>query len=95
MKYYSTRDHAARYTLKQTAFMGLAPDGGLFMPERIPTVDKDRVLELSEGSFADLAEYIAGLFFGEDLSPQQIRRIVEGAYRFPVPLRHIGTTSTP
>lgn len=60
MKYYSTQDHAARYTLKQAAFMGLAPDGGLFMPERIPTVDKDRVLELSEGSFADLAEYIAG-----------------------------------
>ncbi len=90
MKYYSTRDHAARYTLKQAAFMGLAPDGGLFMPERIPTVDKDRVLELSEGSFAGLAEYIAGLFFGEDLSLQQIRRIVEGAYRFPVPLRYIG-----
>ena len=90
MKYYSTRDHAARYTLKQAAFMGLAPDGGLFMPERIPAVDKDRVLELSEGSFAGLAEYIAGLFFGEDLSLQQIRRIVEGAYRFPVPLRHIG-----
>ena len=41
MKYYSTRDHGRRhpYGLSEAAFMGLAPDGGLFVPERIPQVD--------------------------------------------------------
>ena len=90
MKYYSTREKTARYSLKEAAFMGLAPDGGLFMPETVPTVDVDRVLGLSVGTFADVARYIAELFFSDDLSAAQINRIVEGAYGFPVPLKHLG-----
>ena len=41
MVYYSTRDKERLhpYSLKEAAFMGLAPDGGLFVPERIPAVD--------------------------------------------------------
>lgn len=90
MKYYSTKDKSARYSLKEAAFMGLAPDGGLFMPEAIPAADMDRVKELSDGSFADVARYVAGLFFGHDLSAGQIDRIVEAAYGFPVPLKRLG-----
>ena len=38
MKFYSTRDRERKQacTLREAAMMGLAPDGGLFVPERIP-----------------------------------------------------------
>ena len=40
MKFYSTRDTSKKlFPLDQAAFLGLAPDGGLFVPERIPKVD--------------------------------------------------------
>ena len=90
MKYYSTRDKSARYSLRQAAFLGLAPDGGLFMPQVIPTADMERIRALSEESFAAVARYVAGLFFSGDLSDGQLDRIVEDAYGFDVPLRHLG-----
>lgn len=90
MKYYSTRDRSARFSLKEAAFRGLAPDGGLFMPESIPQADLNEICALSERSFAHVARYIAGLFFGEDLSPHQLDAIVEGAYGFDIPLKHLG-----
>ena len=53
MEYYSTRDASLRCSLKEAAIMGLAPDGGLFMPERIPSADLDEVM--SCGTFLLIA----------------------------------------
>ena len=41
MKYFSTRDKDRKhgFSLRQAAFMGLAPDGGLFIPEYIPKAE--------------------------------------------------------
>ena len=41
MKWYSTRDQKREHgqSLREAVMMGLAPDGGLFVPERIPQAD--------------------------------------------------------
>jgi len=41
MKYYSTKDKACAraFSLREAVQAGLAPDGGLFVPERIPQAD--------------------------------------------------------
>ena len=66
MKYFSTRDCSHELVaLADAAFMGLARDGGLFMPERIPQVDMQRVEALAAQSYADMALYLAKLLFDE------------------------------
>lgn len=92
MKYYSTRDleRAHGYSLREAAMMGLAPDGRLFVPERIPQVDMARVERLCAESYAALAGYLAGLFFGEELDPQELQPALDALYDFPVPLRMVG-----
>ena len=56
MKYYSTRDRSrAGVALADAAFMGLAADGGLFLPERIPQVDMAKVEALAKQPYADMA----------------------------------------
>ncbi len=85
MKYITTRSADKTYSLKQAAFMGLAPDGGLFMPAAIPQVDLKQVNERAKSSFADMAEYLAGLFFEGDL-----QAVVKEAFDFPVPLKNVG-----
>lgn len=89
MRYFSTRDasKSAMFSLKEAAFAGLAPDGGLFLPERIPQADMDKVCSLAAKSYADLALYLAGLFFGEDIPGEQLEAMVRRAYDFPCPLR--------
>lgn len=38
MKYISTRNNSVYYDFKQVLFRGFAPDGGLFVPNELPTV---------------------------------------------------------
>ena len=70
--------------------MGLAPDGGLFVPERIPQADMALAERLAGESYAALAGYLAGLFFGGDFDSQAVQRELDGLYDFPVPLRVVG-----
>lgn len=92
MNYYSTRDHARAhgYSLREAAMMGLAPDGGLFVPERIPQADMSRVEELAGESYAALAGYLAGLFFGGEFDAGTLQQSLDSLYDFPVPLRMVG-----
>lgn len=92
MKYISARTPQKAYSLREAAFLGLSPDGGLFMPERIPQVSPDVVRELSVESYHALAAYLAGLFFGDELSPGQIEQAVGRAYDFSPRLTNVGDT---
>ena len=76
MNYYSTRDweRAHGCSLREAAMMGLAPDGGLFVPERIPQADMALAERLAGESYAALAGYLAGLFFGGDFDSQAVQR---------------------
>ncbi len=90
MIYYSTRDkgHECPFSLKDAAFAGLAPDGGLFVPESIPHVDMDKVMSLAEKSYADMAVYLAQTVF-DDIPAEDMDRLVRDAYDFPVKLNSI------
>ena len=89
MKYYSTRDNLQKkVALADAAFMGLAEDGGLFMPERIPQVDMKRVETLAAQSYADMALYLAQQLF-DDVSAEDVERVVREAYDFPIELKQL------
>ena len=92
MNWYSTRDqkHDDGLSLREAVMRGLAPDGGLFVPERIPQVDLDEARRRAEQSYASLAGYLAGLFFDGDFDPQLLAREMEALYDFEVPLRRVG-----
>lgn len=91
MRYISTRDKERRsYSLRDAVWMGLAPDGGLFVPERIPQVDMSVVMEKAERSFADLACYLAALFLDGEVEEQKWREAVKAVFDFPVVLKCLG-----
>ena len=67
--------------------MGLAPDGGLFMPETIPSVDLDKAM--SYGTFPEMAAYLASFFFDE-YSCEELLEMTSRAFSFDVPLAQVG-----
>ena len=90
MKYFSTRDKSQKcFALVDAAFMGLAPDGGLFLPERVPQIDMARVEELAAVSYADMAIYLAQSIF-DDVDAAALERVVRDAYDFPIEMRELG-----
>ena len=88
MIYHSTRNKDYIADSAQAVLEGLAPDGGLFMPERIPMVDMAMVETEAEKSYADMALYLAGLLF-EDVPTADLERVVRDAYDFPIELNQL------
>ena len=77
MRYISTRGQCAPVGFKTAVMAGLAPDGGLFLPERIP--DARRMLTKWSGlTYQELAFEIMRLFC--DVPPGSLRKIVNKSY---------------
>ncbi|HCI31589.1 MAG TPA: threonine synthase, partial [Psychrobacter sp.] len=55
MKYISTRGQTAPMDFSDVLLMGLAPDGGLMLPEHYPTVDNAVLDEWRTLSYPELA----------------------------------------
>jgi threonine synthase len=89
MKYYSTSGSSHSYSLKEAVLNGLPEDGGLFMPERIPSLQKEFFDNIEHHTFKDIALEISTAFLQEDLPGDVIYKIVSDAITFPVPVKQI------
>ena len=87
MDFVSTRvPDGPRVSLRRAVLDGLAPDGGLYVPTAIPALDPDRVDGLADLSFHDLGVALARGYVSDELTEADLRRIVERALDFPIPL---------
>ena len=83
MRYLSTRGAPERPTFGEILLAGLAPDGGLFLPERYPVVDASTLASwrstLADQGYAALAAEVLGLFI-DDIPTPDLRQLCEDAY---------------
>ena len=89
MKFYSTKNNAARFGFEDAVKSGMAPDGGLFMPERIQKLPSDFWRTFDKKSFQELAVDIALHFLTDSISISDLRKIIERAIVFDAPLIRI------
>ncbi len=83
MKYLSTRGHAGRLGFSDILLEGLAPDGGLYLPETYPQID-DAALTRLRGvlagqGYAALAFEILSLYI-DDIPATDLKRLCEKTY---------------
>ena len=83
MKFVSTRGKADATTLSEAIRNGAAPDGGLYMPDPIPSIDPDAN---SETTLADFASRFLKPFFARDVLESELSKIASEAFDFRVPL---------
>ena len=76
MRYKSTRGGVSGLTFTDAFLMGLATDGGLIVPERIPSVDVERLKDLN---YRALAFEIFKLFI-DDIDENSIKELIEKSY---------------
>ena len=89
MKYYSTRHIAPKATLQEAVIKGLAPDRGLYMPEKINRLPADFFNEIGNLSLTNIAKVVAEKFFGEDIDKEQLNTIAIEALNFDIPLKKL------
>jgi threonine synthase len=87
LQYHSTRGAAPGLTAGPAIAQGLAPDGGLYVPDTLPSfsvADFDGATTLSEVA----ARFLAPFFAGDPLAPR-VPEICAEAFNFPVLLRDL------
>ncbi len=77
MVYISTRGKTRPMGFQDAVIEGLAPDGGLLIPEKIPQV-RDRLDDWAKLSYQDITFEILRLFV--DLPDEDLKRLIEKSY---------------
>ncbi len=83
MRYLSTRDagpNPATHAFEDVLLAGLAEDGGLYVPERLPVLDQATLRALCGLPYAELAARVMALFAGDAFEIPELCRLCEAAY---------------
>ncbi len=80
MRYISTRGNAPVLSFEQAMLTGLARDGGLYLPETIPTLDHAAITAMRGQSYEDVAFTVMRPFIGDTFTDDEFRAIIARAY---------------
>ena len=80
MKYISTRGGGTPQSFEQVLLTGLAPDGGLYVPEELPSFSPEQIASWRDLSYVDLALAVISPFIGDALQPDELKRIITESY---------------
>ncbi len=79
MKYISTRGTDYQYSSAQAIKQGIAPDGGLFVPESIPKLTNEDFLRMTNESYVEIAADVLSLYL-DDYSHSELLDYCTWAY---------------
>lgn len=79
MNYLSTRGQVRDLSFSQAVMMGLADDGGLLLPERIPVLSARDLEQLADLSYPELAFNIISRF-ATDIPAADLRELIKTSY---------------
>ena len=78
MRYISTRGECDPVTFSQAVAIGLAPDGGLYLPEELPDLS-DRLADWEDLAYEELIlAFLEG--FADDIEPGRLQSLIRGVY---------------
>ncbi|MCL2319004.1 MAG: threonine synthase [Treponema sp.] len=90
MRYYSTRNKNEAVSFAAAALTGLAPDGGLYIPEEVPRFPAAVKSSLGTMAYADIALETIRPWVKDDIPGPVLEEMVHSAYPFTAPLVRAG-----
>lgn len=84
MRYISTRGQAPAVSFLDAVLAGMAPDGGLYVPESWPTaIFQNARTKPAIDTYAETARHVLAAFAGDDLSAEETAQLADEAYWSP------------
>ncbi|NNE53950.1 MAG: threonine synthase [Sulfitobacter sp.] len=80
MRYISTRGTAPALNFEETMLAGLARDGGLYVPEEIPTLSHDQIAAMAGQPYEEVAFTVMRPFIGDTFTDAEFRELIAAAY---------------
>ena len=79
--YISTRGGVPPQSFTDVLLQGLAPDGGLYIPEEYPKLDLDDMRHMAGVPYADIAYKVTAPFVGDAIPSDVYKRILQEVYQ--------------
>jgi threonine synthase len=86
MKWVSTRGSSPPISFIDALFAGTAPDGGLYMPERLDPLPAGTVDRLAGADVVTIGTTIGAHLLRDEITEPAMRALVSDALGFPIPL---------
>ena len=86
MKWVSTRGSSPPVSFVDALFAGTAPDGGLYMPERLDPLPAGAVESLRGAGVVEIGTKVGSHLLGDEITPAALRPLIAQALDFPIPL---------
>jgi len=80
MRYVSTRGEAPAIGFWDAVLAGLAPDGGLYIPQEWPRFTTAEIAAFAGKPYAEVAAAVIGKFAGSDIAPDELLAMTREAY---------------
>lgn len=86
MKYIGIRQAGPSVTLSQAVLNSTPMGGGLYMPQRLPVIPAPFFMNFGGMRFDEISYVLANQLFGQDVESAALKRVVDEAFNFAVPL---------
>ena len=91
IRYFSTNYQSEKVDFPEALLKGLAPDGGLYMPETIPTFLSEEIASMKQMSYAEIAGTVLERFLGNIVNRTELQALTFDAYNFDVPIEKVNS----
>ncbi len=88
MRYLSTRGNVQAVDFSTALLQGLAPDGGLYVPEKLPAIEPQAWKSATD--FPAMAARILTPWLADEIPDRTLASVLDQALNFPVPLVKVG-----
>lgn len=89
MKLYNLKDHSEQVSFSQAVQQGLGKDQGLFFPQDLPKFSATEIESLLKLDFVTRSAKILSAYIGDEISYDDVLRMVNNAFQFPAPVKAI------
>lgn len=87
--FYSTNSQSPAVNLREALLEGLAPDRGLYFPEKFPKLVPEEIAAFSNLPYHEIAFRVLSKFADGIISDGELAAICRDAYNFPIPLEKV------
>ncbi|OCG07523.1 threonine synthase [Gilliamella sp. wkB178] len=89
MKLYNLKEHSQQVSFAQAVQQGLGKGQGLFFPQDLPKFTADEIQSLLKLDFITRSAKILSAFVGDEISAEDMHRLVQNAFQFPAPVKSV------
>ena len=89
MNYYSLNHNSPKTSFKNAVVSGIAPDRGLYFPEKITALSTDFIYNIDKYSNHEIAFEVIKQFVGDEIPEEKLKEIISETIFFDFPLVNI------